>query len=108
MLYYRLQSLLNRQEFDQALHFAKQHSLDLKLVYKAKADWLSQKSLDKASANELRVCLDNLTDVHDIVDICMSCHTLLPDINKAILLYGHKRIQKHLGCDCGRVQKVSL
>lgn len=76
------------------------------MVYKSKADWLVQLSLDATSAKNLRHCLENLDDAHDVIDICLRARSANCDVIRAVLGYAMERLASHKTCDGDRSEKV--
>lgn len=65
----------------------------LQLVYEAKACRISQ-DITVSTAAEFRSCLDELTDIHRVVDLCIQSRSAVGDIMSRVLKYSLLRLQK--------------
>ena len=66
----------------------------LQLVYEAKASQLSQ-DITVSTAAEFRSCLDEMTDTHRVVDLCIQARSAVGDITNRVLKYALQRLLKN-------------
>ena len=102
----RLQRLIRRQKFDEAINFAKLFRLSVETVYQAKANnlleqlspWKTEKLSDKEEENlivELKECLKKLNDLDFMVQCCITAALPKLDQIRSLLTLGRETIRNN-------------
>lgn len=102
-LNHRLERLIRRGKYDEAMEFATKFGLNKSLIYKAKASllvsrinpWVDNSNVDE-DVTELICMLDMIDDVHFVVECCSNILLMNYKKMRNVLLYAKNRIKQKI------------